>query len=75
MKTATDTTSTINSIRDELAHGCDGPITSFVLICRATELAGRGFDPSNVANALIEELEMRGMMAADHGDRIEVTGS
>ena len=30
---------TIASARDAINHGCDGPITPFVLICRAMELA------------------------------------
>jgi hypothetical protein len=43
--------------KHDIDHGCDGPITSFVLIFRATELARSGkYDAETVANALAEAL-------------------
>ena len=45
---------TIGQIRIDISHGCDGPITAFVLISRATEI--KDADPETIANALYEEL-------------------
>jgi hypothetical protein len=51
----------IASAQHELEHGSDGPITSFVLIARATRLAASGkFGASEVANALAQALEEYG---------------
>lgn len=52
------TRNAIESVKRQLDHGCDGPITSFVLIARATALAASGKVPSEtVANALYECLD------------------
>jgi hypothetical protein len=48
----------ISKARDEITHVCDGPVTPFVLICRAVRL---GTVAS--ANALAEELEARGWLS------------
>ncbi len=45
----------IESIKDEIAHTCDGPLTAFVLIARSAELA-RKYAPDHIANALYELL-------------------
>jgi len=66
----------VGHIRQALSHECDGPITPFVLICRAMEVAyneglGNAEDcrvhpvPDNVANALHEELSARGWIVPD----------
>lgn len=59
--------------RDAINHGCDGPITPFVLIMRACELVEEGkYDVQSVANALDLELCERGWLAEN---AIEVTGT
>lgn len=65
-------TQPIRSAREEIAHGCDGPLTSFVLIARACDLIATGTDPEIVANALHEELSERGMLIEGN---VEVPGS
>ncbi len=56
----------IINARAELSHTTDGPITRFVLIARACELAAKGEVAHDVvANALYEELAERGLMAFD----------
>lgn len=65
----------IEKIRLEIAHGCDGPITPFVLIERAMRLADkRELGYAVIANALYEELVSRGWLVDDE-DAIEETGS
>ncbi len=54
---------TIKSARTWLSDRSDGPITCFVLICRATDLVALGWDPEVTANALHEELRTRGFIA------------
>ncbi len=48
----------IDAIKERLNHGCDGPITPFVLISRAINLAygQSGEHAENIANALHELL-------------------
>ncbi len=53
----------IQQIKDRLNHGCDGPITPFVLISRATMLASSRTEfPENIANALDELLTEYGWL-------------
>jgi hypothetical protein len=52
----------IAAIREEIAHTTDGPVTDFVLVSRACELAARGANPEACANALHEELASRGFL-------------
>lgn len=60
--------------QDDIDHGCDGPITAFVLIARATELAASGaYHPETVANALDRALRDYHWLV-DNGELIE-TGS
>jgi hypothetical protein len=47
---------TIEHAKSAIGHGCDGPITPFVLISRATEIVSKGCDPVIAANALYEYL-------------------
>jgi hypothetical protein len=59
----TTTHAQIQAARNDIAHRCDGPITGFVLICRALEAAAAGtHDPESMANALHIELEQRGYL-------------
>lgn len=51
----------IELAKKELNHCCDGPITAFVLIGRATELA-KTVHSEVVANALYELLNEYGFM-------------
>lgn len=51
----------IETIKRELAHCCDGPITAFVLICRAIEYANET-NKDIVAEALDELLVEYGFM-------------
>jgi hypothetical protein len=54
--------------RAQIAHGCDGPLTAFVLISRATDLAANpDSDREKVANALYEELTARGFLSEEGG--------
>lgn len=60
---------------DTIDHGCDGPITPFVLIMRAIELAQSGKVPASiVGNALHEKLTEYGWLS-DDPDAIVETGS
>ncbi len=52
----------IEALREEIAHTTDGPVTDFVLVSRACELAARGANPEACANALHEELASRGFL-------------
>ncbi len=65
---------TVATARQELAHVCDGPLTRFVLLTRAVELAADQREPVTVANALEEELAARGFYA-DPEPAAEVPGS
>src|SRR5690242_6279300 len=47
-----------NNLKKEIAHQTDGPVTDFVAISRAIELAyNQKAQPSEIANALSEVLE------------------
>ncbi len=66
----------VNQVKDKLNHGCDGPITPFVLISRAIQLAaendGEAFAyAENIANALDELLTEYGWLK----DGLVETGS
>lgn len=61
--------------RKAIDHGCDGPITPFVLIARACDVASRGDCHAHaVADALHEALESRRWLR-DDDDAFERTGS
>lgn len=51
----------IEAVKNELSHHCDGPITAFVLICRAIEYANET-NKDIVAEALDELLVEYGFM-------------
>lgn len=51
----------VKTVKDELAHHCDGPITAFVLICRAINHANET-NKDIVAEALYELLVEYGFM-------------
>lgn len=56
----------IDLIKESLDHGCDGPITPFVLISRAIDYAIRWpASRENIANALDELLTHYGWL--NHG--------
>lgn len=57
--------SAIERARGELTHGCDGPVTAFVLMCRATEYAHRTGEHAAAANALDEALREFGYLAPE----------
>lgn len=51
----------VESIVDDLIHEQDGPVTKFVVINRAMELAkNSGYDPYLLANALYQSLQTIG---------------
>ncbi len=55
----------IDAIKEQLNHGCDGPITPFVLISRACLFAQETKDPvkaMDIANALNELLTEYGWL-------------
>lgn len=56
-------------VKGELCHGCDGPITSFVLISRAARLAIKNHAIPNyaevIANALDDALQEYGYLSSD----------
>lgn len=60
-------------IEQHLEHGCDGPITAFVVMSRCTELVARGADEEHAANALYAVLERWGFLKA--ADEAYPTGS
>jgi hypothetical protein len=63
--------SQIGKVMHEISHGCDGPVTCFVLISRATELAASGrFSAEAVANGLSEALSEFGYLskAGEHSN-------
>lgn len=56
----------INAAKAAIGHRCDGPITSFVLIARATEYAGNHRTLHRAAaEALAELLEEYGYVTSD----------
>lgn len=56
---------TIQLAINEISHGCDGPITAFVLIARAMDLvAEKGCNPVVASNALDTCLIEFGFIAA-----------
>lgn len=60
-------------VRQEISHGCDGPLTFFVLMMRAMALVEQGKAQAEpAAEALAAELEERGML---RDGLVEVTGS
>lgn len=66
------------TIDGELTHGCDGPLTPFVILDRAIRLArtetGKSFSSDTIANALYEALDKYGWIESDP-DAIIETGS
>lgn len=47
-----------NAITSELVHGCDGPVTKFVVLCRAMKLAyNHQFHHSHIADVLDDVLK------------------
>jgi hypothetical protein len=71
--------------REEIAHRGDGPLTPFVLICRACRLAAEGSRPGQngrseptldeiAAEALHDELVAHGWVSTSEDAKI-VTGS
>lgn len=70
----TTTNSQISIARDAIDHGCDGPITPFVLMVRAAEYSAR--NPARAeaaANALYEALTEFGWLSDP--DALVETGS
>ncbi len=63
--------SKINRVRREISHTCDGPVTDFVLMSRAMKCVQGGEDASIVANALHEELSVRGMLTDGDIEHLE----
>lgn len=60
----------VSEARAQIAHTCDGPVTSFVLISRAVELAAKGtFQPDVIAEALDVELVTRHMLTEGSVER------
>ena len=49
-------------VRHFIDHGHDGPVTAFVMVSRATELAATGEDPERVAEALHDRLVFHGFV-------------
>lgn len=49
----------------ELTHGCDGPVTAFVILARATRQVANGRDEDLYAEAAYDALVSHGFMA-DH---------
>jgi hypothetical protein len=63
MEGDTMTKMTTMDARETIAHICDGPLTPFVLISRAVELAGGKQSPDDpVANALYDALKDAGWL-------------
>lgn len=60
--------------KQEMTHGCDGPITDFVIISRGCDLAAKGkFGPIEIANAIDETLKEYGFMGRENA--VYPTGS
>lgn len=60
----------------EIDHGCDGPLTAFVLISRAARLAERRkYDSEAIANALLESLTEYGWIFRNCDEETIETGS
>lgn len=57
----------IGSAMSELMHGCDGPLTDFVIISRGCELLEKGkFSAEIVANAITEALQELGFLPTNN---------
>ena len=67
MQTTKEIAAEMSRVREEMTHTYDGPVTTFVLIARATFLAAKRGEAEiadrMVANILFEELEAREMLA------------
>lgn len=60
---------TIEMVRKRIEHNGDGPLSPFVLMTRACELASKpGSDHETVANALYLALKERGWCTPVEGD-------
>jgi hypothetical protein len=59
---------TRGDVGDYICHGCDGPITRFVLISRATEAVSKGASANDAAEELYEALLAYGFMSPDQVD-------
>lgn len=58
----TPTEEQIRRAYEDITHGCDGPITTFVLIGRAIELASKkSHNNDALANALVQALDAWGV--------------
>jgi hypothetical protein len=55
---------TVREVRDEISHDHDGPVTRFVLIARALDLADL-YDRDAISEAIYAELVERGLMSPD----------
>lgn len=63
-----------NKAKQKMAHGCDGPITDFVVISRGCELLANGeFGSKEIANAIAETLQEWGFMPRENS--VYPTGS
>lgn len=59
-----------------ISHLCDGPITVFVMISRAVELAAKyPADRETIANALYDLLGNYGCLTVGVNDILEISGS
>ena len=66
--------SCINKAKKELTHGCDGPITDFVIISRGCFLLEKSkFNATIVSNAIAEALQEWGFMSRNN--EVYPTGS
>ena len=64
----------IEEAKSELTHGCDGPITDFVIISRGCRLLEAGkFNSVTVSNAIAETLQEWGFMGGENA--VYPTGS
>ena len=64
----------IEKAKSELTHGCDGPITDFVIISRGCFLLEKGkFSADIVSNAIAEALQEYGFMGRENA--VYPTGS
>lgn len=53
----------VGKAKHELCHGCDGPITDFVLISRAVRLGfAQKYSEEIISNALIEAMQEYGFV-------------
>jgi len=57
----------VDIAKKELTHGCDGPLTDFVIISRGCSLLEQGkFNAVIVANAITEALQELGFLPSDN---------